>query len=332
MNQEKRKLRWYHGVIILILSALCIFVISPILSYRLGLGLYGTFLNEVLLLLLALGVTALAKGDFRVVFPIRKPELAKAAGVVVLWIGSFLVMMVAMGILVVLFPRHVLEVSGGLSMQFSSVPFLISVVIVSITPAICEEAVFRGVVLNSFWTPRNKWIAIVASALLFGVFHGDPIRFVPTAFLGCVLGYILVETNNIVYTALFHAINNFVPLAVTFATSFVVKYSMGSDTAIYAMETVSNSMNVGMIGSYLMYGGVAAMFLYIGNYLLHKGQPGYQNGLFPKEKNHHLIILVTISVACLVIGLALLLGSAVLEAAREMQNAIPGHYGGGLLR
>lgn len=81
----------------------------------------------------------------------------------------------------------------------ASLTFIISFVIVSISPAICEEAVFRGVVMHSFDNGKNKWIAIVVTGLIFGAFHGNIWRFVPTALLGIMLGYIVYETDNIIY-------------------------------------------------------------------------------------------------------------------------------------
>ena len=37
------------------------------------------------------------------------------------------------------------------------------------------------------------------------------VRFLPTALLGAALTYLMVETENMIYPALFHFINNFFP-------------------------------------------------------------------------------------------------------------------------
>ena len=62
----------------LILSAVCVFFVSPILGANLG--LYGTLLNEILLLVLAVALTAVVRGDFKQVFPIHKPKLSAVFG------------------------------------------------------------------------------------------------------------------------------------------------------------------------------------------------------------------------------------------------------------
>ena len=82
------------------------------------------------------------------------------------------------------FPQQVLGTSEGLSYAFFSVPALVSILIVSVTPAICEEAVFRGVVFNSFWPIGNKWIVIVLTGCIFGHFTGVFGVFCRQRFLG----------------------------------------------------------------------------------------------------------------------------------------------------
>ena len=130
-------------------------------------------------------------------FPIRKPKLSAIFGTILLWISSFLAIMIITMIIAYFFPQEMLGVSQALGMEFASVTFIISFAIVSISPAVCEEAVFRGVVMHSFDKGKNKWIAIILTGLIFGAFHGSIWRFVPTALLGIMLGYIVYETDNI---------------------------------------------------------------------------------------------------------------------------------------
>lgn len=77
-----------------------------------------------------------------------------------------------------------------------------------IAAPIAEEILFRGVVLRKL-EPYGKRFAIVISALLFGVFHGNLVQ-TPYAFLvGLVLGYVAVE-HNIVWAMVLHMANNLV--------------------------------------------------------------------------------------------------------------------------
>lgn len=76
----------------------------------------------------------------------------------------------------------------------------------AVVAPVVEELLFRGAVLRSF-QPFGKRFAIVISALLFGLFHGNLVQ-MPFAFLvGLVLGYTAVE-YSIVWSIFLHFINN----------------------------------------------------------------------------------------------------------------------------
>lgn len=73
---------------------------------------------------------------------------------------------------------------------------------------IAEELLFRGIVLRTL-KPWGKQTAILISALVFGLFHGNVVQ-IPFAFaVGVVLGYVAVE-YSIVWAIVLHVINNFV--------------------------------------------------------------------------------------------------------------------------
>lgn len=308
MEEKRKSLKVYHGIIMLILAAACVFFVSPILGFKLG--IYGTLLNEILLLVLAVGLTAVVRGDFKQVFPIRKPRLSAIFGTILLWIGSFLAIMIITMIIAYFFPQEILGVSQALGMEFASVTFIISFAIVSISPAVCEEAVFRGVVMHSFDNGKNKWVAIILTGLIFGAFHGSIWRFVPTALLGIMLGYIVYETDNMIYGALFHAINNAVPL-----------FSIFSMKSIYSNEMFQNQMSsmadAGIpliaIGTYVMYGAAVPLLFAIGNYLIHKGTKGEKLRLFAKEDRMKLVVLLLISGAFFVIGFLIIIFALLFE-------------------
>ena len=308
MEENRKTLKVYHGIIMLILSAVCVFFVSPILGANLG--LYGTLLNEILLLVLAVALTAVVRGDFKQVFPIHKPKLSAVFGTILLWIGSFLAIMIITMIIAYFFHEEVIGVSQGLGMEFASLTFIISFVIVSISPAICEEAVFRGVVMHSFDNGKNKWIAIVVTGLIFGAFHGNIWRFVPTALLGIMLGYIVYETDNMIYGALFHAINNAMPLLSIFAMKSMYSNEMFQSQ----MSTMTdNGIPLISIGMYVMYGAAIPLLLTIGNYLIHKGTKHAKNSLFAKEERMKLVVLLLISGAFLVVGFFIIIFSLLFD-------------------
>ena len=73
---------------------------------------------------------------------------------------------------------------------------------------IAEELLFRGLIQRTL-LPFGKRFAIFASALTFGLFHGNLLQG-PFAFaVGLVLGYVAVE-YNILWAMVLHMINNLV--------------------------------------------------------------------------------------------------------------------------
>ncbi|MGL6201770.1 MAG: CPBP family glutamic-type intramembrane protease [Lachnospiraceae bacterium] len=316
-----KPLKPWHGIIVLALTALTIFFIAPLIAAVFNLGLSGTLVSEILLLIFALGVVLVFRGDFRVVFPLRKPKLTSVFGTLLFWLGSYILVMVLTALMLAIFPEQMSSTSESLNNYFASAPFMVSFFIVSISPAICEEAVFRGVFLNSIWGRMNKWVVILLTSLIFGIFHGSIWRLLPTMCLGIAMAYLLIETNNMFYNMLFHAVNNGVPVILLFVINAYGGMSTAASTEASGM---AGALYISAFGLYLTFTGGGAFLVYIGNHLIHLGRPGYQNGLFPKEKRKTLAILIGITIGCMIIGglifmLALLLNPDFIN--ETMRNA-----------
>ena len=90
----------------------------------------------------------------------------------------------------------------GLGSQ-TAADYLVMLVIGAVMPGICEECLFRGAI-QGVLERRGSWFAIVLTGLLFGLFHLDPWRILPAAFLGCVFGWLTVRTQSIVPAIVAH--------------------------------------------------------------------------------------------------------------------------------
>lgn len=89
--------------------------------------------------------------------------------------------------------------------------FLITVLVVAVMPAICEECVFRGAITSGL-SKYKKWIIIVLSGLMFALFHMNVQQLIYQFVLGMALASVMLTTGSIVYTMLLHFFNNFVVL------------------------------------------------------------------------------------------------------------------------
>ncbi len=82
--------------------------------------------------------------------------------------------------------------------------------LLAVTPALCEEMVFRGVLLGGTRS-LTPWRAILLNGLVFGAFHlsfETAIRFLPTAWLGIVIAWAVWRTGSIWVGVLMHFLNN----------------------------------------------------------------------------------------------------------------------------
>jgi membrane protease YdiL (CAAX protease family) len=73
---------------------------------------------------------------------------------------------------------------------------------------VCEETLFRGIILHSFLKRFKRWNAILLASLLFGLSHVQPVRVFYAFFAGIVLGWIYSRYLSIVPTIFVHAIVN----------------------------------------------------------------------------------------------------------------------------
>lgn len=310
MENEKKQLRLWQGLLVIILAGLEVFVFSDFLPQWLGMG--RSLIGELILLGTAVGAVAVFGGKFRSVFPIHKPKLTEVMGTILIYLGASQAISVVTMTEMYIAPEMVTETSIGLSSMFTSSSMIVAIIVVGIAPAICEEAVFRGVFFNSIWNQTHgKWIPILVTAAVFGLFHGSIIRFFPTFLLGIVLGYLVYETNNMFYNVMFHAINNIIPVLVLYGMQFLMQLMAralgmnGSGMWNFVMDTATSQvsqLSPAFMGIYMIDGGVGLAILYLGNHVLHLGREGYPKELFPKEKRKQQFIWLALALALAVTG------------------------------
>lgn len=81
--------------------------------------------------------------------------------------------------------------------------------LVGITPGICEELLFRGYVQTRMTTAWGPPLGILATSLVFAVFHMDLVHSVAVIALGVYLGWIAWASGTILTAMLAHFLNNF---------------------------------------------------------------------------------------------------------------------------
>ena len=280
-------------------------------------GLAGT---ELLLLVMALVFAKVMGFPLRTLFPVKKPSILPVIGTILIWFSSYLLDMVLILIQYRLFPMKMEQLNSGLSGIMTSVPFILSVFLIAVMPAVCEEAVHRGVIIHTLYPIRKKWLVVVIMGIYFGLFHTDPLRFLPTAVMGAALSYIMLETENMVYPSLFHFVNNFYPILMQYILLWGTSSNpMMEDAQQIGEEILDQSglqVPIASIGIYMIFAAAAPFGLYLGNYLLHYRKEKPRNFL-PQDKKWATVCKIALpSILLLGIGMMLTVLGVITELFR----------------
>lgn len=291
---EKRRLKPFHGILLFLAVMVSFYTI--IAWAQMKWGMYGLALTELYLLALSVLAAKFTGSSLREIFPVKRPQWKKIFAVFLMWGSSYALLIPITMMMAWLFPKQMFSVSGDLNSFITSVPPLVSVFISCVMPAVCEEAMHRGFILKSFQTKwKNPWILCGAMGILFGLFHGSIWRFLPTALLGGVLTYLMVKTENMIYPALFHFINNFMPglLAGSSGTS--------AQTEQVTAVLIQNGFPLVFLGIYIAMACVVPFGFYTGAYLLRKGEEGKIQKYLTSDKA--LVFLVVLTVLPILLGM-----------------------------
>ncbi|MCX7878824.1 MAG: CPBP family intramembrane metalloprotease [Ignavibacteria bacterium] len=92
---------------------------------------------------------------------------------------------------------------------YSFSEFLTVVFVISVTPAVCEEVLFRGFVLGNFLKLMKPFLSVFLSGFLFALYHFQPFNLLPLVALGFYLGYVVYFSGSIWTGVICHFVNNF---------------------------------------------------------------------------------------------------------------------------
>ena len=134
--------------------------------------------------------------------------------------------------------------------------------VIAFAPAVCEEMLFRGLILQSMKEKYRVPAAIGITALLFGIYHMSLVKLIPTGLLGLVLCCMAYRADSIYPAMLIHFLNN----------AFSVVISRGPEKLkdllpVFYQETLG-------FGDVMLLLCVGLILMGIGLFFLEKGRPG----------------------------------------------------------
>ncbi len=115
------------------------------------------------------------------------------------------------------------------------------ILVIAVTPAICEESVFRGAVQSAFEKSLPlKW-ALLLCGTIFALFHLNPFAFVPLVILGTYFSFIVWRGGSIFLSVIAHFTNN--------AIAAIFLYFLGTESIITPSETGGDISTLVLLGN-----------------------------------------------------------------------------------
>ncbi|OGU27672.1 MAG: hypothetical protein A2X66_03355 [Ignavibacteria bacterium GWA2_54_16] len=115
-------------------------------------------------------------------------------------------------------PEKLMQMNAEIFTSRSPAEFLWLVIVVCVTPALCEELFFRGYIQRTFERTMD-WRSVILVGAIFGLFHFNPLGLLTLAVLGMLLGYFFYRSRSILPSMAAHFTNNFIAVAALYVTS-----------------------------------------------------------------------------------------------------------------
>lgn len=157
---------------------------------------------------------------FVIFYKIRKTSLISMSGAeptrasflidgVLLGFGMYGAFQGAILLLTKIIPESWFNLQNSQSSSLLGGSMAFAIIYTVLIAPVCEETIFRGLVLTIFDGKLPKWLGILISALVFALIHlPSPIAFIYTLTLGVVLGFVRYRTKSLVPCVLAHIIFN----------------------------------------------------------------------------------------------------------------------------
>jgi len=150
----------------------------------------------------------------------------------------------------------------GLISDLALLPIPAALIIVALTPAICEELVFRGFIQSKY---ENQPIAVAAvmNGLFFGMIHMNLHQFAYAFAMGIVFAYMVYFTRSVYSAILAHFIVNATQYLLGYlAAAQIVEPGYG-DPAVNGAELWQAIGALGLLSLFILPGVVCLFYIFV---------------------------------------------------------------------
>lgn len=227
------------------------------------LGFWGTAVSQLLILTVPLVIVWYMKSDVKKLFSLGRPKWGMLPGSLMLYLGTYCLVLGLSGILTSLMPESTRNVESAFTvLTEQSLPVML--LVTAVMPAVGEELLFRGFLFGSLRENlgmRTKsrhavlW-ALLISSLVFGAFHMSLVKLLPTALLGAAFAYMVYRTGSIYVSMFFHFLNNAVSM-------LILKYpeQVSAAVPVLAKEELAVTELLMLLAVGMVLGGIGILLM-----------------------------------------------------------------------
>ncbi len=147
--------------------------------------------------------------------PASEILLAVAATVLMIPTGNWILSFLAEAMRI---PHELTEINEKIFSSYSVHEFAFIVLVVCVTPAICEEIFFRGYIQRTL-ERTISWKSILFTGVAFGLFHFQPLGLVSLSIMGFLFGFFYFRSKSLLPSMISHFVNNFIAVVSLYKTT-----------------------------------------------------------------------------------------------------------------
>ncbi len=217
----KASRRFFLGLVFYTLSSAVFLFLAGFLLAKFSPELYITFYQSELLTLILNSASMYIVGTSVLYLCIRKTPIKVRKEktkipiediIILFFIGQFLTIcgnLIGQAVTFIISALTGSDNTANVTDVFTNMPLWFIFALVVVIGPIFEELVFRKLMIDRLGVYGDR-LAIIISAISFGLFHGNFTQFFYTAAVGLIWGYVYAKSGRMRYSVIMHMLMNFI--------------------------------------------------------------------------------------------------------------------------
>lgn len=135
--------------------------------------------------------------------------------------------------------------SSGLAVPATRGELVLSILAVAVIPAVCEEFLFRGVILSALERYGTRH-AVLLSSLLFALLHGSIVGAPAQFILGVILALLVFWTDSIYAGLIYHTVHNALAVILDYLQAQTPETAAATDDLLQAIGGLTGLLDLSL--------------------------------------------------------------------------------------